>query len=105
MRPETFSDFSGLTGNMGIARGTIIEDLITGSGMTRSWVITPGISFKAAMVMTASMAVPDSIPSLGASGADTLLGGDGNDTIRGEGGTDLIYGGRYGRSPVGRRWQ
>jgi hypothetical protein len=64
LNPETFSNIGGDTGNVAIARGTIIENAIGGS---RSDVI---IGNSAANVLT------------GLAGVDTLTGGSGNDTFR-----------------------
>ena len=64
LNPETFSNIGGDTGNVAIARGTIIENAIGGS---RSDVI---IGNSAANVLT------------GSAGVDTLTGGSGNDTFQ-----------------------
>jgi hypothetical protein len=64
LNPEQFSNVGGRTGNVTIARGTIIENAIGGSG---SDVI---IGNSAANVLS------------GRSGTDTLTGGGGNDTFQ-----------------------
>ena len=65
LNPEAFSNVGGDTGNVAIARGTIIENAIGGSGAD---VI---IGNYAANILT------------GGAGVDTLTGGAGNDTFRG----------------------
>ncbi|HWI87774.1 MAG TPA: FG-GAP-like repeat-containing protein [Sphingomicrobium sp.] len=64
LNPETFSNIGGHTGNVSIARGTVIENAIGGSGADQI------IGNSADNVIT------------GGSGADTLTGGAGNDTFR-----------------------
>ena len=64
LNPETFSNIGGDTGNVAIARGTIIENAIGGS---RQDVI---VGNSAANVLT------------GSAGVDTLTGGAGNDTFQ-----------------------
>ena len=73
MRAEQFSDFGGLIGNMGIARGTILERVTLGSGND---------------TVTGNNA--DNVISGGA-GDDKLIGGDGNDELSGGSGTDWAY--------------
>lgn len=89
----TFSDINGLIGNLGIARGVVIENARTGSG-------NDVITGNSAANNLRSGSGNDSVR--GASGRDTIYGGSGNDTIRGdssgdrlygEGGNDTIYGG------------
>ena len=65
LNPEAFSNIGGDTGNVAIARGTIIENAIGGSGAD---VI---IGNSAANILT------------GGAGIDTLTGGAGDDTFRG----------------------
>ncbi len=66
LNAETFSSIGGLTNNIAIARGTVIESAIGGSGN-------------------------DTI--IGNSAANRLSGGAGNDTISGGGGLDTMTGG------------
>ena len=66
LRPEGISDVYGLTGNLVIARGTVIEHFIAGSGN-------------------------DTVT--GNSAANRLEGRDGNDNLRGKGGNDVLEGG------------
>ncbi|QEW21011.1 Serralysin C precursor [Marinibacterium anthonyi] len=63
---EHFSDMNGKTGNLAIARGTVIENVRTGSGA-------------------------DQI--IGNTADNRLESGAGNDTILGEGGNDILVGG------------
>ncbi len=74
LREEAYSDLAGLTGNIGIARGTIIEYGRTGSGDD----IIVGNSANNGL-------------SAG-QGADTADGGAGNDAIRGQSGDDVLGG-------------
>lgn len=64
LNPETFSNVNGSVGNLGIARGVIIENAIGGSGADLL------VGNSAANVLT------------GGAGADTLAGGPGSDTFR-----------------------
>ncbi len=66
LNAEAISDINGKTGNLAIARGTVIENAITGSGN-------------------------DTIT--GNEAANRIVAGAGNDTLRGEGGSDGLYGG------------
>jgi Ca2+-binding RTX toxin-like protein len=66
MRAEQFSDIDNVIGNLAIARGTVIENLIAGSGA-------------------------DDV--LGNSGANKIIGGAGNDTLDGGAGNDTLTGG------------
>ncbi|SON58359.1 Serralysin precursor [Hartmannibacter diazotrophicus] len=66
LNAETISSVMGLTGNMIIARGTVIENAVSGSGN-------------------------DTI--LGNSAGNTIYGGGGADQITGNGGNDNIFGG------------
>lgn len=75
LRQETFSDLAGLRGNIGIARGTIIENGLTGGGNDT-------------LVGNAA----DNYLAAGA-GQDSVVGGAGNDAIRGGTGSDLLDGG------------
>jgi Ca2+-binding RTX toxin-like protein len=75
LTPETYSDTNGRIGNLGIARGTIIENVTTGGGND---------------TITGNTA--DNILSAGA-GTDTLYGGAGNDTLIGGAGNDRLIGG------------
>ena len=65
LNPEAFSNIGGDTGNVAIARGTIIENAIGGSG--------------------ADVIIGNSVANIltGGAGIDTLTGGAGDDTFRG----------------------
>lgn len=72
---ETFSDLAGRVGNIGIARGTVIENGRTGSGDD-------------------TIIGNDADNGLSAgSGQDSVTGGLGNDAIRGQAGNDTLLGG------------
>ncbi|MFW8593899.1 M10 family metallopeptidase [Cribrihabitans neustonicus] len=69
LRGGHFSDIDGLTGNVGIARGTVVENTLTGSGN-------------------------DTVTG---NAADNIIrGGGGSDRLRGHGGEDLLAGGGGG---------
>ena len=74
LREETYSDLAGWVGNIGIARGTVIEHGRTGSGDD---------------TVTGNSA--DNGVSAG-SGHDNVFGGSGNDAIRGQAGNDTLAG-------------
>lgn len=78
LREESFSDVNGLTGNLAIARGSVIENAITGSGND---------------TVTGNDAA-NSIRSGG--GNDTVTGGAGADTLAGAAGDDRLIGGADG---------
>jgi hypothetical protein len=75
LRAEHYSNVAGLTGNLAIARGTVIENAISGSG----WDILIGNT--ANNVLT------------GNAGNDNLLGDSGNDTLNGGSDGDTLNGG------------
>jgi serralysin len=81
---STFSDVGGLIGNLGIARGTVIEAVRAGSGndtLIGNWAGN-------------LMAGNDGNDTLwGNNGNDTLLGGAGNDLAGGGDGNDELWGG------------
>lgn len=74
---EGISDVMGLVGNLVIARGTVIENYIAGSGND---------------TVTGNDA--DNVIS-GKRGNDTLYGGDGKDTLNGNSGQDILNGGKH----------
>ncbi|GHF59393.1 M10 family metallopeptidase [Seohaeicola zhoushanensis] len=78
---ERFSDINGKTGNLAIARGTVIENAFTGSGSDH-------ITGNAADNMLMAGAGDDTL--LGEGGNDTLVGGDGADTLTGGTGGDVF---------------
>ena len=80
---ESFSDVGGLIGNIGIARGTVIENLAAGAG-------NDTISGNGAGNEIRGNAGNDSVD--GGGGADYLWGGLGDDTLQGGAGNDRLYG-------------
>ena len=75
LRPEGISDVLGLTGNLVIARDTVIENFVAGSGND-------------------AVAGNDAANRLeGRAGNDTLSGRDGDDTLAGGAGADRLDGG------------
>jgi serralysin len=93
LRAEAASDVGGMTANMTIARGTVIENAIGGAGND---VITGG-SFGNALLgnagndRLAGRAGDDRLS--GGEGIDYLLGEEGNDALDGGGGVDRAEGG------------
>lgn len=75
LNAETNSDVDGLIGNLSIARGTVIENAITGSGSDLL------IGNDADNTLTSG------------TGKDRLEGHDGDDILNGQGGNDRLYGG------------
>lgn len=89
---ESFSDVFGLIGNMAIARGTVIEDLLTGSGNdTVTGNSAANIIFLNAGNDLLNAAAGNDL-SYGGSGADTMNGGIGFDTLYGDEGDDRLNG-------------
>jgi len=93
LNPEAISDINGKTGNLAIARGTVIENAISGSG-------NDTITGNAAANRIESGAGNDRIygndgndTMLGGSGFDHLFGGSGNDTLYGDNQADNLWGG------------
>ncbi|MEX0366339.1 MAG: DUF4214 domain-containing protein, partial [Ruegeria sp.] len=78
LREESFSDVNGLTGNLAIARGAVIEDARTGAGADMI------IGNDAANAITSG------------AGNDTVLGGAGADDLQGAAGHDHLTGGAEG---------
>ncbi|NVK15478.1 MAG: M10 family metallopeptidase C-terminal domain-containing protein [Rhodobacteraceae bacterium] len=90
MRETMFSDVAGLTGNIGIARGTVLENAIAGSGNDL-------ITGNAADNVLRGEDGQDTLR--GGSGNDTLYGGNGSDVISGQDGDDRLLGG-YGNDTI-----
>ena len=84
LQEETFSDLDGRDGNVGIARGTVIEHGRTGGGND---VI---IGNDAANELRSGSGTDD---VSGGGGNDAILGGTQNDTLSGGTGSDLVEGG------------
>ena len=74
LTPEVFMNIGGLTGNVAIGRGTVIENAIGGAG---------------ADLIDGNQAAND---LKGASGFDTIYGRGNADRLYGDGGDDLLYG-------------
>lgn len=81
----TYSDVYGKIGNLGIAKGTLIEDYIAGSASDK-------VSGNSAANKLKGMNGDDSL--YGKGGGDTLEGGNGNDSIFGGDGNDKLIGGQ-----------
>lgn len=84
LRQETYSDLAGHDGNIGIARGTVIENGRTGGGND----VIVGNS--AANGLSAGSG-DDTVN--GGEGNDAISGGSGLDQLGGDGGFDLLEGG------------
>lgn len=84
LREESYSDLAGLDGNIGIARGTVIEHGRTGSGNDTL------IGNDAGNGLTAGFGT-DTVN--GGAGNDAIRGGSGDDDLDGGAGADLIEGG------------
>lgn len=84
LREESFSDVAGLSGNIGISRGTVIEYGKTGTGDDTI------VGNDADNGLSASDGA-DTVS--GGDGHDAIIGGDGGDNVQGDGGRDLIDGG------------
>lgn len=111
MREGKFSDVGGLVGNLGIALGTVIENLNTGAGNDQvtgnsvgnvintndgnDWVNSgDGNDLVRGGTGNDKLIGGDNNDSLyGGSGHDTLNGGNGNDLINGNSGSDTVFGG------------
>ncbi|WP_136444139.1 M10 family metallopeptidase [Pacificoceanicola onchidii] len=92
LNDEAISDVGGLTGNLIIARGTVIENLTTGGGNDT---VTGN---EADNVIYTNGGVDDIVAGDGndlvysGAGNDRLFGGNGNDSLYGGSGHDLIGG-------------
>ena len=84
LRPEGISDVYGLVGNLVIARDTVIENFIAGSG-------NDVVSGNTAANNLEGRLGNDTL--YGDSGSDTLNGGEGNDHLHGGPGADMLNGG------------
>ena len=84
LRPEGISNVFGLTGNLVIARDTLIENFVAGSGDDR-------ITGNAAANRLLGRAGDDSLK--GGVGDDFLQGGAGDDTLAGDASDDRLRGG------------
>lgn len=84
LRPGQFSSSDGLTGNIGIARGTLVENVITGSG--NDTINGNGVS-------NAIRTGGGNDVANGRNGNDTIFGGSGHDNLIGSNGNDRLVGG------------
>ena len=84
LREEAHSSVAGLTGNIGIARGTVIEYGKTGAGNDTI------VGNDADNGLSAGDGADT---ASGGDGHDAISGGDGSDDVQGDGGRDLIEGG------------
>ena len=101
MREEQYSDIGGLVGNVGIGRGTVIENAFTGGGDD---IITGndtgnGLSAGAGDDILSGRGGNDAIAgdagadqAGGDAGRDLIAGGTGDDFIDGDAGGDLLFG-------------
>lgn len=92
LNEETFSNINGNIGNLGIARDTVIENLILGAGTDT----VVGNDAANAIEVYGGNDVVDSGGGndriFGGFGFDTLSGGAGNDELLGEENADYLYG-------------
>ncbi|MFT5623567.1 MAG: serralysin [Lentimonas sp.] len=86
LNDESFSDVNGLIGNVAIARGTEIENVISGSGNDTITGNELGNEIR------------------GGSGNDNVMGEDGFDVLHGELGLDTLYGGKGNDTLYGGGW-
>jgi Ca2+-binding RTX toxin-like protein len=101
LREEMFSDLAGYDGNIGIARGTVIEHGRTGGGndLLIGNATGNGLSAGSGRDTVDGGAGNDAIR--GQSGDDSLSGGDGADLIEGGAGDNVLDGGNGGDLIVG----
>ena len=84
LREEAYSSVAGLTGNIGIARGTVIEYGLTGAGDD---------TIVGSDADNGLSAGDGADTAAGGDGHDAISGGDGGDDVQGDDGRDLIEGG------------
>lgn len=119
LNPETPSDAFGLTGNVIIGRGTVIENALTGggddtltgndvantlsSGAGKDKVLGAGgndhLDTGTGNDIAGGGAGADEI--LGGAGVDLLFGGDNGDTVLGGAGNDFVFGGNGADTLIG----
>jgi serralysin len=94
LRADQFSDWGGEEGNIAIARGTVIENFMAGSGSDSvTGNAVANILYGNSGNDTLDGGSGDDLLNGGA-GADILTGGAGNDTLKGGGGNDRLVGGK-----------
>ncbi|MEP4197310.1 MAG: M10 family metallopeptidase C-terminal domain-containing protein [Aliishimia sp.] len=81
---EAFSSVFGESNNLAIARGTVIENVVTGSG--------GDLIYGNAVANRITALAGDDMIYAG-DGDDTVFGGNGDDRLVGEGGDDTLHGG------------
>jgi len=93
MRGGYFSDVAGLIGNVGIATGTVLENVITGTGndSVTGNAADNSINLGGGNDLAVSGFGNDKL--IGADGLDHLDGGDGLDSLYGGSGNDTLIGG------------
>lgn len=93
LNPETFMNIGGLTGNVSIGRGTVIENASGGSGADEIYGndVTNILRGNGGNDVIDGGILADVL--WGGDGDDYLIGSAGNDTLRGEAGNDTLDGG------------
>ncbi|SMP05991.1 M10 family metallopeptidase [Shimia sagamensis] len=92
MRAGQFSDVGGLIGNLGIAVGTVIENVYTGVGNDHVTGNDVANLIKTNEGDDWTNAGGGSDTVWGGFGHDTIYGGDGGDLLGGSNGADLLFG-------------
>ena len=93
LRPEGISDVAGLTGNLIIARGTVIEDFLAGTG-NDTVIGNDADNYIVGYSGNDTLAGGSGDDQLvGGSGANVLDGGPGDDHLIGDVGNDTLRGG------------
>ncbi|NIZ15643.1 M10 family metallopeptidase C-terminal domain-containing protein [Phaeobacter sp. HF9A] len=92
LNAESYSDIAGLIGNVAIARGTVIENLIAGSGndTITGNEVSNRLSGALGNDVIAAGAGADTV--WGAEGDDSIDGGEGADSLIGQNGRDTLFG-------------
>ncbi len=101
LREETHSDLLGLTGNIGIARGTVIEYGLTGAGDDALHGNASGNGLTAADGHDSLFGYDGDDALSGGTGDDSADGGTGRDLIEGSDGDDILSGGDGGDLMIG----
>ncbi|UWQ32725.1 M10 family metallopeptidase C-terminal domain-containing protein [Leisingera sp. M527] len=101
MRDSKLSDVGGLSGNIAIARDTVLENLTTGIGDDTVTGNSSDNFIKTGDGKDSAKGADGEDTIWGLSGEDTLFGEDGNDTLNGGKGNDKLYGGNHSDTLVG----